>query len=173
MLAARRDRLILLLIVLMGAAIRLFRLDAQSVWYDETFSIAHSVRPLPQLFQILILDVFQAPLHYLVLHGWFQIAGFGAMQARLVSVIFGTLSIPLLFLLARRFTDSAGSLCAAFLLAISQIAVYFSQEARPYSQAQFLSLLTALAFLSFLEKPTLLRSTFFAAAGTALLYTHY
>ena len=168
-----RDRLVLLLILLFGAALRLFRLDAQSVWYDEAFSVAHSVRPLAKLFEVLVLDVVHPPLHYLVLHGWFQIAGFGAMQARLVSAILGTLSIPLLFLLARRFTDSATSLGAAFLLAISQIGVYFSQEARPYAQAQFLSLLAALAFLSFLQKPNFRRSISFAAASTALLYTHY
>jgi uncharacterized membrane protein len=164
---------VLLLIVLTGAALRLFHLDAQSVWYDEAFSVAHSVRPLAELFEILISDVVHPPLHYLVLHGWFLIAGFGAMQARLVSVIFGTLSIPLLFLLARRFTDSATSLVAAFLLAISQIGVYYSQEARPYAQTQFLSLLAALAFLSFLQKPNFRRSISFAAASAALLYTHY
>ena len=169
----RGDYLILLLIVILGAGLRLFHLDAQSVWYDESFSIAHSVRPLAELFKILIFDVVQPPLHYLVLHGWFQIAGFTALQARLVSVIFGTLSIPLLFLLARRFADSATSLLAAFLLACSQLAIYFSQEARPYAQAQFLSLSAALTFLWFLEKPDFRRSLAFALAGTALLYTHY
>jgi 4-amino-4-deoxy-L-arabinose transferase-like glycosyltransferase len=168
-----RDRLVLLLIFLIGAAVRLFRLDAQSVWYDEAFSVAHAVRPLAELIKILVFDVVHPPLHYLVLHEWFQIAGFGTMQARLVSAILGTLSIPLLFLLARRFTDSATSLVAAFLLAISQVGVYFSQEARPYAQAQFLSLLAALAFFWFLEKPSFRRSMCFTAAGTALLYTHY
>ncbi len=91
----------------------------------------------------------------------------------MISAICGTLSIPLLFLLARRFTDSGTSLCAALLLAISQIAVYFSQEARPYVQTQFLSLLTALAWFSFLRKPTFWRSVAIAAASCALLYTHY
>ena len=88
--------------------------------------------------------------------------------------ILGALSIPLLFLLARRFTDSATSLVAALLLAVSQIGVYFSrQEARPYVQAQFLSLLAALAFLWFLQKPGFRRSMAFGAASTALLFTHY
>ena len=168
-----RDRLILLLIVLLAAALRLWHLDAQSVWYDESFSVANSVRPLARLMQILVYDRMHPPLHYLVLHEWFHIAGFGAMQARLVSVILGTLSIPLLFLLARRFTDSATSLVAAFLLAVSQMAVYFSQEARPYAQAQFLSLLAALVFLWFLEKPNFRRTIVFAVVGAALLYTHY
>src|SRR5947209_1114710 len=115
----RRDRFILLMIVLLGAAIRLFHLNAQSVWFDEAYSIANSVRPLPELIDELARDLGHPPLHYFVLHYWFQIAGFGAMQARLLTAIFGVVSIPLLYLLARRFTDPASSLVAAFLLAIS------------------------------------------------------
>ena len=168
-----RARVILLLIVLLGAGLRLFRLDSQSVWYDESFSVAHSVRPLARLFQIVIHDRVQPPLHYIALHEWFHIAGYGSMQARLLSAVFGTLSILLLYLLARRFTDSVASLVAAFLLAISQIAVYFSQEARPYAQAQFLSLFAALMFLWFLEEPDLRRTMAFALVSAALLYTHY
>lgn len=169
----RRDLLILLLIVVTGAAIRLYRMDAQSVWFDEAFSIAHSARPYPELFRALFFDAVHPPLHYLVLHGWFQVVGFGATQARLSTAILGTLTIPLLFLIARRFTDSTTSLAAAFLLATSQMGVYFSQEARPYAQAQFLSMVAALTFLWFLENPGWRRSMAFAAAGTALLYTHY
>ena len=168
-----KDGLILLLIVILGAALRLFRLDAQGLWYDELFSVAHSVRPLPELIRILAEDVAHPPLHNFVLRAWFLVAGYGSMQARLVSVIFGTLSIPLLFLLARRFAGPAAGLCAAFLLAVSQMGVYFSQEARGYALLQFLSLMAALVFLSFLQKPDLLRSFLFALLGLAMLYTHY
>jgi 4-amino-4-deoxy-L-arabinose transferase-like glycosyltransferase len=169
----RSERLVLLAIVLLGAAIRLYGLDAQSLWYDETFSVAHSARALPELFEVLTHDVVHPPLHYLVLHGWFKTISYSAFQARLVSAIFGTLSVALLFALARRFTSTPVSLVAAFLLAVSQIGVYFSQEARPYALAQLTSLLAALAFLAFLREPDLRRSLAFFAAGAALLYTHY
>jgi predicted membrane-bound mannosyltransferase len=168
-----RTRLLLLLIIVLGASIRLYRLDAQGLWFDEAFSVAHSGRSLPQLFDILIRDVVQPPLHYLILNSWFDIAGYTSFQARLVSAVFGILSIPLLYLLAKRFTDTYTSLVAAFLLSISQIAIYFSQEARPYAQAQFFSLLSATTFLSFIERPDLRRSIAFASAATALIYTHY
>ena len=169
----RQHALILLWIVSIAAAIRFFHLNSQSVWFDEAFSIAHSVRPLNELLRELIQDAGHPPLHYFLLHGWFQLAGFGAMQARLFVAIFGVAAIPLLFVLARRFADPATSLVAAFLLAISQMGVYFSQEARPYTQVQFLSLLAALAFLSFLQIPSFWRAMSFGAVATALLYTHY
>jgi len=172
--ASRAKRLALLfLIVAVGAALRLFRIDAQSAWYDELLSVSQSARSLTDLLRSLTTADIHPPLHHLILGAWYKVAGFGAMEARLVSVIFGTFSIPLLYLLARRFTDSATSLCAAFLLAVSQIAVYFSQEARPYILVQFLSLAAALAFLDFIRNPNLRDSTLFALAGAGLLYTHY
>jgi 4-amino-4-deoxy-L-arabinose transferase-like glycosyltransferase len=163
----------LCLIVLLGSALRLYRLDTQSVWFDESFSVAHSVKPVPEVLQILLRDGYHPPLHSLILHGWFGIAGFGAMEARLVSVIVGTLSIPLLFVIARHFTDSITSLCAALLLATSQIAIYFSQEARPYALAQFLSLLAVCSFLRMLRRPSFGRTAVLAVVSLALLATHY
>ncbi len=56
---------------------------------------------------------------------------------------------------------------------MSQIAVYFSQEARSYSAAQCASLLAAVAFMRLLERPTIGRTAAVAAASLALLATHY
>ena len=173
MFSARWTAAVIFLITCAGLAIRLYNLDAQSVWYDEAGSVAFSARPLDQLFTVLIDDVVHPPLHYVVLHGWFKLAGVSAINARLVSVLFGTLSIPIFYLLARRFTDTATSLIAAVLLAISQAAVYYSQEARPYAQAQFFSLLAAIAFITFLRAPGPRTMAGFTLSAIALVYTNY
>jgi len=173
MLSRRSTAILLVLITAFGLALRLYNLDAQSVWFDEAGSVAQSARSLDQLFAFLIDDVVHPPLHYLLLHGWFKLAGVSAFNARLVSVLFGTLSIPLFYLLARRFADTATSLLAAVLLAISQAAVYYSQEARPYAQAQFLSLLAAIVFLTFLRAPGPRTTSFFTLSAIALVYTNY
>lgn len=169
----RREGIALSLCALLGAALRLYRLDAQSVWYDEAFTVAHSLEPLPDLVDVLLRDAVHPPLHYLIVHAWLGLSGGGAWEARLVSAIVGTLSIPALYLLARRFTDAATSASAALLLAVSQITIYFSQEARPYMVAQFLSLLAAGAFLWLLRRPSFGRTAVFAAASLALMATHY
>lgn len=173
---ARADGHLLALsgIVATGLVLRLYRLDAQSVWYDEAFTIAQSAKPLGGLFAALVLEGGRhPPLHYWLLHGWFDLTGVGAGEARLLSVVFGTLSIPALYLLARRFTDVATALCAALLLAVSQIAIYFSQEARAYMAAQFLAIVAAHAFVALLARPTFTGTVAFAAAALALMATHY
>jgi 4-amino-4-deoxy-L-arabinose transferase-like glycosyltransferase len=169
----RRDAIAVLACTLLAAALRLYRLDALGISYDETFTIAHAAGALPALLQTLLGDVVHPPLHYVLVHAWIGLTGVGAVEARLVSVIAGVLSIPALYLLARRFTSIAVSTTAALLLATSQMAVYFSQEARPYMLAQLLSLAAAGSLLSLVEGPSPLRIILFAVASLTLMATHY
>ncbi len=163
----------LLAITALGLALRLYHLNAQGVWFDEAFSVVVSGMELGPLMRELIYDVFHPPLHYLTLHGWFALTGYGQEQARVLPLIFGTLSIPLLYRLAREFASPATSLTAALLLAVSQMGVYYSQEVRPYSQAQFFSLLAACWFTAALHRGSRVSLWLSMAAGLALIYTHY
>ena len=72
------------------------------------------------------------PLYYSVLHGWLR---FGDSEAalRIPSMVFGVLTIPLVYALGRTIRDHRLGLVAALLFAISPFQVWYSQEARGYS----------------------------------------
>jgi|GEM_PF-1798099 len=76
-------------------------------------------------------------------------------------------------MLVRRFSSPSTSLTAAFFLAISQLAIYYSQEARSYSMLQCVALVAVLCFVNFLENPKFRSSLLFALTGIILTYTHY
>jgi 4-amino-4-deoxy-L-arabinose transferase-like glycosyltransferase len=67
--------------------------------------------------------------------------------ARVPSVIFGTLTIGLVFLLTRRWYSNAAALTAALITATAPMQVAFSREARMYAAFQFFFL--AFAFAAF------------------------
>ncbi len=165
--------LLLAAITLLGFGLRLYHLDAQGVWYDESFTVSHAGKPLGEMMNIVALDAVHPPLHYFLVHEWFEWIGYGSWDARMVSVLFGVAAIPLLFLLTRRFANTQTSLVAALLLAVSQMGVYFSQEARSYEMALCLSLVAALALLRMLDHPNLANTGWFVLAGSLLVYTHY
>jgi len=52
---------------------------------------------------------------------------------RWLSVLSGTLTIPLLYILMRRVTSRSSTLISSLLLICSPMHLYFSQEARPYA----------------------------------------
>ena len=50
-------------------ALRLFRLGADSLWYDETVSTLLAGSPLPDLIRHTAGDI-HPPLYYILLRGW-------------------------------------------------------------------------------------------------------
>ena len=79
------------------------------------------------------------PLYYALLHGWAALLGTGPNALRLFSVTVGILTIPLLYLAARRMLSARAAFLAAFLLTINPLHVYYSQEVRMYGLVALLS----------------------------------
>ncbi|MCK4353043.1 glycosyltransferase family 39 protein [candidate division WOR-3 bacterium] len=81
----------------------------------------------------------------------FKTFGISEFSARFVSVIFGTLSIPLVYLMGKELGKRTG-LIAALIITFSAFEIFFAQEARMYAQFQFFYLLTAYLFYISLKK---------------------
>jgi len=76
----------------------------------------------------------------------FSLFGVNEFAARFPSVIFGTLSIILIFFMGRRFFGTAVGLISALMLAIAPFEVIWSRTSRMYAMYQFFFLLAAFAF---------------------------
>ncbi len=161
-------------VVVAGLLLRLYRLDNQSVWSDEAFSLSATRLPLPQMQEKIVeFSWNHPPLHYLLLHVWLRWFGFGPWQARLLSVLFGTLAVAMMYLLARYVFDRRTAVVAASLLAVSQLGVMYAQEARPYAQLLFFVLCSILLFVVALWERRTAAWWGFVVAATAMIYTHY
>jgi 4-amino-4-deoxy-L-arabinose transferase-like glycosyltransferase len=161
------------LILLLALALRILHLGHESVSGDEAFSITLTRDPLGVMMHRLVLDLVHPPLHYLALRGWLKLFGFGLLQARLLSVIFGTLAVVFLYLLAEYLFDRRTAMLAGLLMAVSQLAIMFSQEARPYAQMHWLAPASAYLFLRACHEQRAAYWWAFVAAGVVMLYTDY
>ncbi len=161
------------LMFLFAFVLRMLYLNHESVSGDEAFSMSVSQLPLKQMLAALVQDFVHPPLHYFVLRGWFKLFGFGLFQARLLSVIFGTLAVVSLYLLAEYLFDRRTALLSAVLMSVSQLAIMYSQEVRPYAQFHFLALISSYLFLRAMREG---RSGYwwsFVASAILMLYTDY
>ena len=131
--------LILLLLMLLGFALRAHNFDAFSFWTDEGLTPERSGYPIAQILgnDILIQGVVtkdtHPPLYYLIVHLTRQLFGASDFAYRYPSVLFGVLLIPLIYQLGRRMGNATIGLLAALLAAVNPLQVYYSQEARMYS----------------------------------------
>ncbi|MBI4319522.1 MAG: glycosyltransferase family 39 protein [Chloroflexi bacterium] len=183
-------------IVLLAFALRAYRIDGQSFWYDEGISATLAPRSLATITLSAAADI-HPPLYYYLLHFWSSLVGTGELALRWLSLIFGVLLVVLVFKIGtvacrdvacnvptHNRPASAPALIACFFAATSPLLIYYSQEARMYIQTAFLGALSTYLFLRILRPlrvPSVATSQprvvghwiAYAVVTIAFLYSHY
>jgi mannosyltransferase len=140
---------LLALILLLAAALRLYRLGVWSFWTDELFTIINGAKYFgtPQL---LLQDLPPAgnwiPLSLIVNAQVMRLFGVTEWNARLTPAIIGILTILILYFPARKAFGLHVALISVLLLAVAPWHLFWSQNARFYTS---LLLFYSLALFSF------------------------
>jgi uncharacterized membrane protein len=172
--------LILTGIIVIAAGLRLYGLDRQSLWYDEFaeesgFQRQFSIKTeevKPDTPETEVLKPYTPPLNLFFIYPVTQMFPGSDFALRMVPLIFGLISVPLLFLLGKRMFNEKVGLTASFLLAISPFHIWYSQDARMYALQWMLALVSIIFFLRMLERPGRGNYIGYVISTTAGLYTH-
>jgi len=167
----KKETWILLIILLAGLLFRLYHLGSESLWLDEGISIRWARMDLSQMINSASKDV-HPPFYFVILHYWVALFGNSEIATRLLSSIFGVLSIAMIYQAGKLFFGRSVGLMAALILALSQFHIYFSQEARMYTLISLLSLCSMVCFLLLLRGKKYLRIAGYLLSNILLLYTH-
>jgi hypothetical protein len=159
-----------LLLLLVGAGLRVWNMTAEAASYDEIAASLAAIRGVgdylgsPQLAQC-------PPLYYLILHPLSWAGGFLWLM-RLPSVIAGALVPVLIYVLGRRHFGNRAAGMAGFLLAVNPLHVFYSQEVK--SAALFTLLLVAAFYflIRSAEKNKFSDWALFDVFSVALAYTN-
>lgn len=149
----------------------LFRIEQQSLWLDEIMSLTVARRPLFEM-----LDFFrglpeQHPLYYLLLHGWLEL-GDSEFVLRGFSVVFGVLTVPMLFGMVREVVDEVTAWIATGLLTFSPFWLFYAQEARMYTLLGFLTVVQTWLFLRWTATRGRWHAAAYVLTGVLGVYTH-
>jgi 4-amino-4-deoxy-L-arabinose transferase-like glycosyltransferase len=119
-------------LTLLALALRVTHLG-RSLFTDETYSLALAQRGFGHMLGLFGYEANGMP-YPIVLWPLIRIFGTGEIVLRVPAVLAGTASVPALWWAARRLGyRDAVALGAAALLAVNPMAVWYSQEARPYA----------------------------------------
>ena len=144
-LMTRRCRILFSIMVALGLFLRLPNFN-RSLWYDEIcYSSCFMLGSFEKLIKQIQFD-FSAPLHHVFMFFWMGLFGDSEISVRIPSLVFGLLSIILTYWLASRYIDVSTAILATFLLCMSPVHIWYSQEATPYSMSLFLFLLLIFSF---------------------------
>ena len=165
-----RDHQILSAILLLAFGLRLWGLNAP-LWYDEITTVETHLRlPWDEM-----MTSYSMNHHYLYsLQAKLSAAVFGeaAWSVRLPAMIFGVGSIAAIWVLAKRLAGVRVAHATALLLTLSFHHIWFSQNARGYTELAFWSTLGMLFFLHGMQHPKLKTWLAYAACLAMAIATH-
>jgi len=138
-LRLNKERVSLVIILLLSLVLRLINLGSRNLWYDEAFAVLYAEKPLAAMLYGTVTRVEGAaadvhPLFfYSILHAWMRAVGQSPVAVRALSALVGVATVAMACLLARRLFDRRAGLATAAIVAIAPFHVYYSQEARMYA----------------------------------------
>ena len=162
-------------IIIGGFLLRLFHLSKESLWVDEGFTYQLARLDLGQYVENVLgsLRNILPPFYFSLMHYWAGVFGSSEFSLRFPSVIFGSASILVIFLLGKTLFNRRVGLLSALILALSVFHVRYSQEARMYELLSFTALCAFYFLVSFLRVPSRKNLLLLTIANVVLAYTHH
>jgi mannosyltransferase len=155
-----------------GLMLRWYKLSgdlyADEIWITESVKL-----PFDAFLREVMDDWVHPPLFFFIVRGLGLLFGFHELSGRLVALVAGVLSIPLIAWIGSLSHSRKVGVIAAILLAISPIHIWHSQYGRHYSLFVFFVLLSTATFMKVWQDPrSRLWSSLYVLSSVVLVYTH-
>jgi hypothetical protein len=157
--------------------VRVWRLDASCLWFDEVFGVHAARHGWRALTNFVALDLIHPPLFYLLLKSWIALVGSESVWwLRLFTVLTATAAVVPFVLLCRelRLRPFVGQL-ALGLMATSGFLIQHARHVRMYSLLLLLAACSLWLFARYAQSARRKRYELVAlfAVNLLLVYTHY
>jgi mannosyltransferase len=156
---------------IVSAVLMLASLGQRPLWFDETVSVEAARLSTPSLAHYVATIESNMSLYHVLLHLWLGL-GSGDGFARALSVVFGLMTLPVLFALARRLFDVRTAAIAVVLLAANVNFVGHAREARGYSLAVLLVTVSSLFLVRAVQDGGRREWLLFGVVGVFAVYAH-
>jgi hypothetical protein len=147
----KKEILLPFLCLLIGFALRFYTFDQKSLWLDEIHTYNDSRVELADQIRFYKENptYLHSPLFFVLTHFFYPFTQ-PERDLRIIPLIFGTLSIPMIYLLARQFSASIAFPCSLGLTFMTYH-ISLSQEGRFYSMLLFFGIAGLYFFMEYLK----------------------
>jgi hypothetical protein len=169
----QKEVFILIFCLLLGFALRFYTFDQKSLWLDEIYTFQDSRDGFNDQLKFYKENpsYLQAPLFFLLTHQFYPFTK-PERDLRIIPLIFGTLSIPMFFFLAKTFSPDIALPCAISLTFMTYH-ISLSQDGRAYSLLLFLGMTGLHFFMKHLQTSKKGYLVMVALFFSILFYTSY
>ena len=149
-----KDIYLLILIIGAGIFLRFYKIDFQSPWLDEMFTL-NTLNPgytWSEIMEILKQDGVHPPLYYLWVYLSFEVFGNSVIVMRIFSAFFGVAGLIGMYYLGKELYNKNTGLIAALITTFNFFHISYSQEGRMYSLLFFFLVVSFVFLIRFIKK---------------------
>lgn len=154
------------------AILQIIAVEGRSIWVDENYSLLFASRPMPELISLVMDYDVHPPTYYILLRLWTQLFGHSELSLRSLSILFGTLTIPVFYLLAREFFARRGAFLSTGLVALSPYLIEMAGMIRMYSLLVLVTIASYYTFIRLLDTWSRQWQLLYFLSSMVLVYTH-
>ena len=164
---------VLFLCLFIGFALRYYHLDQKSLWLDEVYTYNDSRDGFEEQIKFYKENpvYLHPPLFFVLTHLLYPFPK-PERDLRIIPLVFGTLSIPMIYLLARLFSSQIAIPCTVALTFMAYH-ISLSQDARSYALLMFFAMASLYFFLEHLKTSKKKYLVLTAFCYALLFYTSY
>lgn len=169
----QKELIILMLCLLVGFALRFYTLDKKSLWVDEVYTFNDSRDGLKDQLNFYKENptYLHPPLFYVLTHLFYPFPK-PERDLRILPLIFGTLSIPMIYFLSKSFLASIALPCTLSLTFMTYH-ISLSQDGRSYSLLMFIGMIALYFFVGHLKTSKKSYLVWVALSFAILFHTSY
>lgn len=170
-----KENKLLVIIMLVGAFLRFYHINYQSVWLDEIHTLNESSpdKSFSQVYDSLMASEALPPLYFCLVNIVFKIFGYTTFAVRTFSAIIGIVGIFSVYSLGKELYNKKAGLIASALLAINYFHIYYSQEARLYSMMFLFTTIAFIYLIKFIKKPSYKTAIIYGVSASLMIYSHF
>jgi mannosyltransferase len=146
-------------------------LGEKGFWLDEALSVQRGSANWTALWGEITGSQANMALYYVLLHWWIAI-GDSEFVVRALSAVFAVATVPIVYHLTWRLVGGRAAVTASLLLALNSFFVSYAQEARGYSLAILLAVISTWRFVIAIEQPSRRSWAYYVLASSVALYAH-
>lgn len=165
----------LFVILLLGAILRFYHIDFQSIWLDEihTMNESNPNTKISELYNAIMAGEQMPPLYFYLLYFVFKVFGYTTLVARLFSAVLGVITIFAFYKFSKELFNKKVALIASFLLSINSFHLYYSQEARPYILLLLFSILSFYGLVRYIKINNFKNAFIFGFCSGLMILSHF
>lgn len=153
--------------------LNLIYLPLPSLWVDEAWLANVSKEPVSVIINKLLTTDAHPPVYYLIIKFVRFIFGSSEVILRFPALLFGLALVPAVYFFGKELFSKRVGLWSSFLAATSYFIIWFSHQARMYTLAALLSVLSSCFFARLLKNFNRKNLLFYVLFSVLGVYTHY